>query len=94
MKFDVVNKSTTVNRFVLHTLHRNFTHLAVITQKTNKKTRYFESWGEVEKSPKSHLFKLYKANVLSINQDGVLVHESAISLQTKLFATESEAKYF
>ena len=35
MKFDVVNKSTTVNRFVLHTLQRNITHLAVITRKTN-----------------------------------------------------------
>ena len=35
MKFGVVNKSTTVNRFVLHTLQRNITHLAVITRKTN-----------------------------------------------------------
>ena len=35
MKFGVVNKSTTVNRFVLHTFPRNFTHLAVITRKTN-----------------------------------------------------------
>ena len=38
MKFGVVNKSTTVNRFVLHTLHRNITHLAVITRKTNIKS--------------------------------------------------------
>ena len=37
MKFDVVNKSTTVNRFVLHTLRRNITHLAVITRETNIK---------------------------------------------------------
>ena len=36
MKFGVVNKSTRVNRFVLHTLQRNITHLAV-TQKTNIK---------------------------------------------------------
>ena len=35
MKFGVVNKSTTVNRFVLHTLQHNITHLAVITRKTN-----------------------------------------------------------
>ena len=34
MKFGVVNKSTTVNRFVLHTLRRNITHLAVITRET------------------------------------------------------------
>ena len=37
MKFGVVNKSTIVNRFVLHTLQRNITHLAVITRKTNLK---------------------------------------------------------
>ena len=37
MKFGVVNKSTTVNRFVLHILQRNITHLAVITRKTNIK---------------------------------------------------------
>ena len=46
MKFGVVNKSTTVNIFVLHTLQRNITHLAVITHKKNKsKTRYFEKEG-------------------------------------------------
>ena len=33
----MVNKSTTVNRFVIHTLQRNITHLAVITRKTNIK---------------------------------------------------------
>ena len=37
MKFGVVNKSTTVNRFTLQTLQRNITHLAVITGKTNIK---------------------------------------------------------
>ena len=37
MKFGVVNKSTTVDRFVLHTLQRNITHLALITRKTNIK---------------------------------------------------------
>ena len=37
MKFDVVNKSTILNRFVPHTLQRNITQLAVITRKTNKK---------------------------------------------------------
>ena len=37
MKFGVVNKSTTLNRFVLHTLKRNITHLAVITHKTDIK---------------------------------------------------------
>ena len=37
MKFGVVNKSTTVNRYVLHILHRNITHLAIVTRKTNIK---------------------------------------------------------
>ena len=37
MQFGVVNKMTTVNRFVLHTLQRNITLLAVITRKTNIK---------------------------------------------------------
>ena len=37
MKFGVVNKSTTVNRFALHTLQRNITHLAEITRETNIK---------------------------------------------------------
>ena len=37
MKFGEVNKSTTVNRFALHTLQRNITRLAVITRKTNIK---------------------------------------------------------
>ena len=37
MKFGVVNKSTILNRFVLHTLQRKITHLAVIIRKTNIK---------------------------------------------------------
>ena len=37
MKYGVVNKSTTVNRFIHHTLQRNITHLAVKTRKINKK---------------------------------------------------------
>ena len=37
MKFGVVNKSTIVNKLVLHILQRNITHLAVITRKTNIK---------------------------------------------------------
>ena len=35
MKLGVVNKSTILNRFVLHTLQRNITHLDIITRKTN-----------------------------------------------------------
>ena len=49
MKFGVVNKSTTVNRFVLHTLQRNITHLGVITRKTNIKLCIFK--GGTEKEP-------------------------------------------
>ena len=52
MKFGVVNKSLTVNRFVLHTLQRNITHLAVITRKTNIKLGILQGGGggELEKS--------------------------------------------
>ena len=48
MKFGVVNESTTVNRFVLHTLQRNITHLAVITRKTNIKLGILKG-GKLEK---------------------------------------------
>ena len=51
MKLGVVKKSTTVNRFVLHTLHRNFTYLAVTTRKTNIKLDILKGGGKVEKSP-------------------------------------------
>ena len=47
MKFGVVNKSTILNRFVLHTLQRNITHLAVITRETNLKL-----WKRAGKEPK------------------------------------------
>ena len=50
MKFGMVNKSTTVNRFVLHTLYRNITHLAIITRKTNIKLGILKGGGELEKS--------------------------------------------
>ena len=45
MKFGVVNKSTTVNRFVLHTLQRNIKLLAVITRKTNIKLGILKGGG-------------------------------------------------
>ena len=51
MKFGVVNKSTILNRFVLHTLQRNITHLAVITRKTNIILGILKGGGgELEKS--------------------------------------------
>ena len=51
MKFKMVNKSTTVNRFVLNNLHRNFTHLVVITRKTNIKLDILKcGGGGLEKS--------------------------------------------
>ena len=42
MKFGMANKLTTVNRFVLHYLQRNITHLAVITRKINIKFGVFK----------------------------------------------------
>ena len=51
MKFGVVNKSTILNRFVLHTLQRNITHLAVITRKRNIKHGILKGGGETGKEP-------------------------------------------
>ena len=45
MKFGVVNKSTTVNRFVLHTLQHNITHLAINSSKTNVKNTKLDVMG-------------------------------------------------
>ena len=52
MKFGVVNKSTTLNRFVLLTFERNITHLAVITRKTNIKLGIVK--GKTGKEPKTN----------------------------------------
>ena len=49
MKFGVVNKSTTVNRFVLHTLHLSITQLAKITHETKVKLGILKG-GKLEKS--------------------------------------------
>ena len=51
MKFSVENKSTILNRFVLHTVQRNITHLAVITRKTNIKLGILKGRG-TGKEPK------------------------------------------
>ena len=51
MKFGVVNKSTIVNKFVLHTLQRNITHLAVITRKSNIKLGILKGGGGTGKEP-------------------------------------------
>ena len=40
MNFGVVNKSTTVNRFVLDTLKRNNRHLAVVKRKQITRKRF------------------------------------------------------
>ena len=65
MKFGVVNKSTILNRFVLHTFQRNITRLAVITRKTNMKLGILkEGGGELEKS----------RGTQSFSQDKYLLH--------------------
>ena len=52
MKIGMVNKLAIMNRFVLHNLQRNVTHLAVITRKTNIKIDVLKGGGGggVEKS--------------------------------------------
>ena len=51
MKIGMVNKLTIINRFALHTLHRNITHLAVKTRKTNIKIDILKGGGESGKEP-------------------------------------------
>ena len=58
MKFGIANKSTIVNRFVLHTLQRNITHLPVITRKTNIKLGNLKggNWKRAKKVSKTSNF--------------------------------------
>ena len=51
MQFGVVNKSTTVNRFVLHILQRNITHLVVIKRRTNIKLGVLKGGRRTGKEP-------------------------------------------
>ena len=64
MKFGVVNKSTILNKFLLHTLQRNITHLAVITRKTNKKLGILKGGGGLEKS-QEFIIKDFKPGLLN-----------------------------
>ena len=70
MKFGVVNKSITVNRFVLHILQRNITHLAVITRKTNIKLDILKGGG-TGKEPNCENRKKYdkKCEPKNLKQD-------------------------
>ena len=68
MKFGVVNKSTILNRFVLHTLQRNITHLAVITRKTNIKFGNLKGGGgETGKEPISTILLWYNEGFYKFN---------------------------
>ena len=47
----MANKLTNLNTIFLHNLHRNSTHLAIITRKTTeKKIKHLKKWAKVEKS--------------------------------------------
>ena len=61
MKFGVLNKSTTVNRFVLHTLQRNITHLAIITPKTNIKLGILKG-GNWKRAHRFIIFRFYASS--------------------------------
>ena len=63
MKFGVVNKSTTVNRFVLNTLQRNITNLAVITRKTNIKLGILKGGGETAWVISSKIVEIFVLNL-------------------------------
>ena len=61
MKFGMLNKLTTVNRVVLHTLHRNITNLAIITRKTNIKLGILKGGGGTGKEPNKFLQRFLHA---------------------------------
>ena len=69
----MVNKSTILNRFVLHTLQRNITHLAVITRRTNIRLGILKggNWKRAKSSHKRINFvpcnKSIMANKLLLN---------------------------
>ena len=67
MKFGVVNKSTILNRFVLHTLQRNIPHLALITRKTNIKLGILKG-GKLEKS-QLFISNLFVKNLTTAKQN-------------------------
>ena len=71
MIFGVVNILTILNRFVLHTLQRTITHLAVITPKSNIKHGILK--GGTGKEP-SFLFAIHILHDLhsQIDQNGKL----------------------
>ena len=46
----MLSKMNSVNTIVLHTLHPNIKHLAIITHKTNKKMEVLKFWRKMEKS--------------------------------------------
>ena len=50
MKFGMVNKLKIVNRFLLHTSHRNIMHLVVITCKINIKRDNLKGGGNGKES--------------------------------------------
>ena len=68
MKFGVVNESTILNRFVLPTLQRNITHLAVITRKTNIKLGILKG-GETGKEPKLQTYHFNRPNICEMRKD-------------------------
>ena len=71
MKFGVVNKSIILNRFVLHTLQRNITHLAVITRKTNKKLGILKGGGGgTGKEPKKFRWEKLENSLFSFFLQG------------------------
>ena len=69
----MVNKSTFLIRFVLHTLQRNITHLAVITRKTNIKLGILKGGGILKRIDFASCNKSIMANkLLSTNLEQFL----------------------
>ena len=85
MKFGVVNKSSTVNRFVLHTLQRNITHLAVITRKTNIKLGILKGGGGNWKRFKDFCHKITQSPTGSYHADKLHLVVLAMKVNFNIF---------
>ena len=81
MKVGVVNKSTILNRFVLHSLQRNITHLAVITRKTKIKLGILKggNWKRANISPVILFVKLWGFKERYFGQFGTTINARYIS---------------
>ena len=73
MQIGMVDKLTFINRFVLHTLHRHITHLAMITCKTNIKIDVLKGGGGKEPITSLNHETVIRKNLRIMRQDHMIL---------------------